>query len=405
MIRRTTSDIRRANRLDVLRRIYSAGATTRQDIARDSELSFATIANVVNDLLGCGVIVEDHLQGSGSGRPRAVLVPNPGRGLLVGVDVAETYVHVELFDLSLKVLHANEHPIGPETNQPHDVAAHIGQAIGALLAECGAAPGQVRGVGVSVPGQVAPQLGVSVFAPGWRWHDVPMLAILQERIQLPVYLDNPLMASTAAELWLGAGREAGNLVCITVGTGVGAGIAINGSLYRGTTNAAGEWGHSVLVFDGRACRCGSRGCVEAYVGAPGIMATLAELDPGSPLLRGGDQTACVEALARATGDPVAGETVRRTARLLGAGIANLVNVLNPEAVVLGSWVTRILGARLLPDLREAVAAHALDRPMAAARLLLSDIPGNPVSLGAATFALEGFLDEAISGASRTTSGR
>ncbi|WP_228011063.1 ROK family transcriptional regulator [Nonomuraea phyllanthi] len=398
MLRRTTSDIRRANRLDVLRRIYAAGSASRQDIARRSELSFATIANVVNDLLGAGVIVEDHFVGSGSGRPRAVLTPNGVRGLLVGVDVAETYVHAELFDLALRRLHAGEHPIGPETRRPAEIAERIARAIDALLAEHGAARERVLGVGVSVPGQVAPQLGVSVFAPGWDWHDVPMLALLQERIGLPLYLDNPLMAGTVAELWSGAGREAGNLVCVTVGTGVGAGVVIGGSLYRGTTDAAGEWGHSVLVYGGRACRCGSRGCVEAYVGAPGIMETLRELDPGSELLCGGDQTACVQALADS---PDAGPVITRTAGLLGAALAGLVNIINPETVVLSSWVARSLGPRLLPELRESVAAHALDRAMGAVRIVLSDIPGNAVSLGAATFALEGFLDAVISPGRRT----
>ncbi|MEU9835101.1 ROK family protein [Streptosporangium sp. NPDC048047] len=404
MLRRTTSDIRKANRLDVLRRIYAAGSISRQEIAGACELSFATIANVVNDLLTAGVVVEDRFRESGGGRPRAILTPNAQRGLLVGVDVAETYVHVELFDLALRRLHATEHPITPEINQPEDLAGHIAAAIEALLSECGAERADVRGVGVSVPGQVAPRHGVSVFAPGWNWHDVPLLAILQDRIGLPLYLDNPLMASTVAELWFGAGREADNLVCVTIGTGVGAGVAIHGSLYRGTTNSAGEWGHSVLMFDGRTCRCGSSGCVEAYVGAPGIMATLAESDPSHALLRGGDQTAFITGLASAD-DPRAVAAMSRTARLLGAALANLVNVLNPEAVVLSSWVARRLGPRLLPEVAEAMAAHALDRPATAARLLLSDIPGNPVSLGAATFALEGFLDEAVSSAGATISGR
>lgn len=402
MLRRTTRDIRRANRIDVLRRVYAVGQASRQDIARHCELSFATIANVVNDLLGCGALVEADFQDSGGGRPRAVLTPDADRGLLVGVDIAETYVHVDLFDLALRVRHTSEHPIGPETNQPRDIAAHVAEALDALLAECGASRADVLGVGVSVPGQVAPEKGVSVFAPGWDWHDVPFLSVLREFIDLPIYLDNPLMAGTAAELWLGAGREVDNLVCITVGTGVGAGIAINGSLYRGTNNAAGEWGHSVIVFDGRDCRCGSKGCVEAYVGAPGVMRTLLEVDGTSPLHHGGDQTACIGALGTAHDDPVARETIRRTASYLGAGVANLINILNPEAVVIGSWAGLALGPSLLPELREVVAAHALSRSNSAVQLRLCDIPGNPVSLGTAIFALEGFLDEALTKpASRT----
>lgn len=159
------------------------------------------------------------------------------------------------------------------------------------------------------------------------------------------------------------------------------------------TDSAGEWGHSTIVLDGRRCRCGRRGCVEAYTGAPGIMRTLREVDPRSPMLRPGDQTATIAALAEGLrrGDPVAAETVRTTVRYLGAGVANLVNTVNPEVVVLSSWVARALGEPLVDLVREAVTRHALPRPLAATEIVLSPVPTDPVSLGAATFALKGAL--------------
>jgi predicted NBD/HSP70 family sugar kinase len=163
---------------------------------------------------------------------------------------------------------------------------------------------------------------------------------------------------------------------------------LGGGLHRGVSNSAGEWGHTTLVLDGRLCHCGNHGCVETYVGAPGIMLNLRELSPGSTLLHPEDQTATVRALAHgvAAGDPVAVKVVRDTARYLGAGIADLVNLLNPEVVVLSSWV-----AAMLAEVREAVARHALGRPLAATEIVLSPIPTDPVCLGAATFALEGAL--------------
>lgn len=147
------------------------------------------------------------------------------------------------------------------------------------------------------------------------------------------------------------------------------------------------------MLDGRLCRCGNHGCVETYVGAPGIMQNLRELSPRSPLLHPDDQTATIDALAAAVaaGEPIAVKVVRDTARYLGAGIANLVNVLNPEVVVLSSWVAARLGEPLLDEVREAVARHALKRPLAANRIVLSPIPSDPACLGAATFALEGAL--------------
>ncbi|GFJ94483.1 hypothetical protein Prum_081250 [Phytohabitans rumicis] len=180
---------------------------------------------------------------------------------------------------------------------------------------------------------------------------------------------------------------------VNLGTGVGAGLAFGGALYRGATNSAGEWGHTTLVVDGRLCHCGSRGCVETYVGAPGIMQNLRDLAPNSPLLHTEDQTATIEALARgvAAGDPVAAKVVTETARYLGVAVADLINLVNPEVIVLSSWVAARLGDALLTEVRAVVARHALSRPLAATEITLCRIAGNPVSLGAATFALERFL--------------
>ncbi|HSX99588.1 MAG TPA: ROK family protein, partial [Streptomyces sp.] len=172
-----------------------------------------------------------------------------------------------------------------------------------------------------------------------------------------------------------------------------AGLVLGGGLHRGVSNSAGEWGHTTIVLDGRLCHCGNHGCVETYVGAPGIMLNLRELSPRSTLLHPEDQTATIAALARgvARQDPVAVKVVRDTARYLGAGIADLVNLFNPEVVVLSSWVAAALGEPLVAEVREAVARHALPRPMAATDIVLSLIPSDPACLGAATFALEGAL--------------
>ena len=159
----------------------------------------------------------------------------------------------------------------------------IVRGIDEAIAQAQVERGRVLGVGVSIPGQVRADGTTSVFAPNWNWNDVPLRALLTERIpDLPILLDNPLRASTVAELWFGAARGHDNVAVLTLGTGVGAGLAVQGSLYRGATNTAGEWGHTNLVIDGRKCRRGCVGCVETYVGAPGIMQHLAEIRPGQP---------------------------------------------------------------------------------------------------------------------------
>ena len=356
-------------------------------------LSPATVATLTNELLDVGVLVESRFEDSGGGRPRARLAVNPERGRLIGVDIAETYVHVELFDLAFGVLDARERHLDRTDNDPADVVAHIAAEVDAVLAARAVPRGSVLGVGVSLPGQVDRPGGVSVYAPNWNWHDVPFRSLLGDRVDLPVYVDNPLRASAVAELWFGAGRGSASLVVVTVGTGVGAGIAIDDAVYRGVTNSAGEWGHSCIVLDGRLCRCGSRGCVEAYVGAPGIIQTLRELDAASDIPRPDDETATIDALAGALaeGDPLAAKVATDTSRYLGAALGNLINIVNPDTVVLGGWVMARLGDHLLPKIRAATTQHALPQPLRAVHWRLCALPHNPVSVGAAALALEGFL--------------
>jgi predicted NBD/HSP70 family sugar kinase len=392
-VKRTSRDIRVANRFDVLRQIIAASTVTRQEIATETGLSQATVSNLVGELLELGLLVEVGFEDSGGGRPRGLISVNPAGGVVVGVDVAETYVHVELLNPALTVLASVEEELRPGESSPEQVIGHIVSSVRSAVASAGIQYDRVLGVGVSVPGQVEREGGVSVYAPNWDWRDVPLRTLLSEQLDLPLYLDNPLKASVVAELWFGAGRRRDDVVVLTLGTGVGAGLAFNGSLFRGATNSAGEWGHTTLVLDGRLCHCGNRGCVETYVGAPGIMQNLRDLAPTSPLLHPDDQTATIDALARALaeGDPVAAKVVSETARYLGVAIAGLINLVNPQLIVLSSWVAVRLGDALLEEVRGVVARHALSQPLAGVEISLSRIPGNPVSLGAATFALEGFL--------------
>ncbi|MEU8934722.1 ROK family transcriptional regulator [Streptomyces sp. NPDC048409] len=392
-MKHTSRDIRTANRYEVLRHIIAESPTSRQELASVTGLSLATVATLVGELLELRMITEVGFEDSAGGRPRGLVAVHASGGTLIGVDIAETYVHVELFDLALNVLARAEEDLRPGEHRPEQVVGHVAAAVDSVAARAGAAGGRVLGVGVSVPGQVDRDTGIAEYAPNWDWHDVPLLDLLSEHIAHPLHLDNPLRACAVAEQWFGAARGRGDAVVVNLGTGVGAGLALGGGLHRGVSNSAGEWGHTTLVLDGRPCHCGNRGCVETYVGAPGIMLNLREACPDSPLLRPDDQTATIEALARgvADGDPVAVRVVRDTARYIGAGVANLVNLLNPELVVLSSWVARRLGGPLLEEVREAVRLHALARPFAATEIVLSPIPSDPVCLGAATFALEGTL--------------
>jgi predicted NBD/HSP70 family sugar kinase len=392
LVKRTSRDIRRGNRNEVLRHVIASSPVSRQELAAVTGLSLATVANLVGELLDRGVLVEVGYEDSEGGRPRGLIAMRADGGALIGVDVGELRVDVELFDLELRTLDRAVEPLTSDDSRPDQVVRRIVSGVRTVLERTGTPPSMVLGVGVSMLGLVEREGSLSVYAPNWNWHDVPLRELLAQRLEFPIYLDSQLMASTVAELWFGAARGCQDVVVVTLGKGVGAGIAVGGALYRGATNTAGEWGHSLLELDGRACKCGAMGCIETYVGAPGIIKTLREVDPDSPMLHE-DCFDTIDALARALskGDLVAMETVRRTARYLGVALGSLINLLNPQVIVLSNWVATRLGDALLTGMREAIAEHALPRPLESTRIMLCPIPSNPVSLGAATFALEGAL--------------
>lgn len=392
-MRRTSRDIRTANRYRVLRQVIADAPVSRPRLAAATGLSPATVATLVAELAGLGLLVDAGFDGSGGGRPPGLLAVNPDGGTLVGVDVAETYVHAAVYDLAWRVLASEQRPLTPADGTPARVVAAIAAAVEAVTGRPEVTGRRVLAAGVSVPGVVDRDAGVSVVAPNWGWRRVPLRRLLSERLPHRLFVDNPLHACLTAELWSGAARGRDNAVVVNLGTGVGAGLALGGELHRGASNSAGEWGHTTLVLGGRRCHCGRHGCVEAYVGAPGIVQHLRELSPDSPLLHPDDQTATIAALARASrvGDPVAATVVRQTGTYLGAAVADLVNLLDPEIVVLSGWVAEKLGAPLLAQVRQAVDRHALRRPAPGAAVCLSPVAANPVSLGAASFALEGVL--------------
>jgi predicted NBD/HSP70 family sugar kinase len=401
----TSRDIRIRNCFSVLRHLIADAPSSRQLLARETDLSVATVSNLVTDLIDLGVVVEVGREDSGGGRPRALLAPNADGGVLIGVDVAETYVHLEVYDLGLKIVERVEERIETVDNAPEVVIGHIVSGLAQARERLG--DREILGLGVSVPGQVDVAGGASVFAPNWNWHDVHFRDMLADAIDVtvPIYLDNPLKTAVAGELWFGDGRGVERLAVVNLGTGVGAGLAFDGKLYRGATNSAGEWGHTVIDVNGPPCLCGSRGCVETYVGAPGIVRQWEALDPE---VDGGSQADAMAALAEAwaAGDPAAKATVEAVARWLAVSVANLVNVVNPDLVVLIGWVARTIGEELLPLLEEHLAEYTLEAPLKALKLKMNHQTRNMVSLGAAALALEGHLHRinTVGGRGRRSSG-
>ncbi len=389
----TVLDVRRMNRSTVLRRIYLSQSIHRQELSQYSGLSSATVTHVVAELLQDGVVIESGIEASQGGRPRSILTINPHYGYFIGVEIGETLLHIELFDLTLHKLGTVSYTLALDENLPDQMVQHIYQGVQATLAEAGIPLEKVIGIGIGVGGPVERAEQVSVYIPSWGWRRVPLASLLEERFHLPIYLDNAAKAMAQAESLFGAGQEYEHVAVLLVGIGIGAGIMVNDSLYRGAVNTAGEWGHTTIELDGRLCRCGSYGCLEAYVGAPGIIARLREIAPQSLLLQNNDQEHIVTMIVDAarSGDPAAILVLKDTAHYLGVGIANLINLFNPQLIILGGWVGSAIGAYILPELRQIIARYALKLPLSVTRIELSQLGQDAVAMGAAALTLEQFL--------------
>ncbi|MEV0160935.1 putative NBD/HSP70 family sugar kinase [Nonomuraea fuscirosea] len=381
--RRTVRDLRRGNRAMLLRALYFGGPASRNELSATTGLSAATVSTMTAGLLESGVVVEAGQVDSDGGRPRVLLKVNPAHGYAVGVDVGETQVKVELFDLAMNVRAGAHYAVRSAKHDPELVARHILTGVDAVIAESEVPPAQVLGVGVGVPGIVEPGPGALVRAKTFGWEAVPLGALLRAGTELPLYVDNGAKTMGQAELWFGSGQGARDAIILLVGSGVGGTVVTDGRIYRGAGMAAGEVGHLKIVAGGRACRCGARGCLEAYLGAEAI------LDRAGVVADSADEESALARLLE-EGSPVIGESVE----LLGVGLSSLVHLFNPERVVIGGWAGLMLGGRLLAEIRAAAAANTQAQPFQPETVVLGRLGPDAVALGAATLVVEPFLSGA-----------
>ena len=266
-------------------------------------------------------------------------------------------------------------------------------AVEETMAATGAAREDFLGVGVGAPGPLDRERGIVLTTPNLGWSDFPLRDVIAERTGLHVTLDNDANCATLGEWWLGAAKGGRNVVGMTIGTGIGGGIILDGRLYHGASDVAGEIGHTTIDVTGRRCKCGNYGCLEAYASGPSIA------DRAREQLQNEDEslmhqmvdgqlerlTAAIVYDAAKQGDETALEVVRETARFLGAGIANLLNVFNPDCVVIAGGVTQA-GETLFEPLRREVRKRAFKAAVSACRIVPGSLPGSAGVVGAvATF--------------------
>ncbi|MEU5820117.1 ROK family transcriptional regulator [Streptomyces sp. NPDC047803] len=406
--RRTVRDLRRGNRARVLQRLYFDGPLSRQELGPATGLSSGSISNVVAELAAENLLEEAGVVDSDGGRPRTLLRVAPGGGLLIGIDIGETRIRVELFDLSLTELARTERLLAQHGYDVDRIVGHVRSGVADVLRDAGADPRRLLGIGIGVPGIIerhAPDgvvgdVGSVVHGQTIDWSAVPFERLLRDAVrvppEVPFFIDNGAKTLGQAEMWFGGGRGAGASAIALIGSGVGACVNHGDLLDEDRSSQALEWGHSTVQLRGRRCRCGSIGCLEAYAGAEAMRERWQEA--GGPLpADADDETALAALLAVAypadggEPDPVAVALLDETAECLGAALGDLINLFLPERILLGGWAGLLIGPHLLPDIRRYAQEYALKHAAARTTIEMGRLGPDAVTVGAATLPLADFL--------------
>ncbi|MFZ3172139.1 MAG: ROK family protein [Carboxydocellales bacterium] len=314
---------------------------------------------------------------------------NKHRKHIIGIDLGGTFIKAALFDLQGNLLTKAKLPTQAE-DSPKAIVERIAIMARSLLEEADLTVPELLGLGIGVPGNHDFATGTVLHSPNLNWHNVPVKAMLESLLPTRIFLDNDANAAALGELWQGAGQGVRHMVMITVGTGIGGGLILNGSVYRGASGSAGEIGHTILMEGGPRCNCGVKGHLEALTSAPWMVRRL------RVALAQGEQSSLADLVdleahdifqAAQAGDPLARQVVADTAKYLGMGLANLVNILNPELIIIGGGVSAA-GSLLLDPVREHIQQLALEVPAAKVRVVIAKLGNDAGCYGAAALVLE-----------------
>ncbi|MEI6084369.1 MAG: ROK family protein [Verrucomicrobiota bacterium] len=286
---------------------------------------------------------------------------------IIGVDLGGTKILAAVYDERGRIVSREKKATKPELGTAA-VIQRVEECVHEALAAAAIPHTEVAALGIGVPGPIDPKGQIVRFAPNLHWKDVPLARLLKKHLDVPVTVVNDVQAGTLAVGVYGAGRGLKDFACMFIGTGLGGGVVINGELYKGSTGMAGEVGHMVVIpHDGPKCGCGNRGCLEAVASRSAIVRRIVtEIEDGRESvvkeLCDGDLKRIrsrILATAYRDGDELVREVFHDACEYIGIGAANLINTLNPQAIILGGGVIEALGDRLLPRIAKSAWAHVI----------------------------------------------
>lgn len=380
--------MRNINESIILNLIHAKQPISRVEITHKTGLQVSTVTVITKRLIEKGLIYEHGLAPSNGGRKPRLLALRAEKACAFGIDIGVTETTLAIGDFNGSIIHQKVFPTGRKPGPFIDkLVDRVGRLVESQRGKC-----EFEGIGVSATGIIDSAGGRIIFSPNLGWKEVDLRAAFEERLQLPVYIENDARASALSEVWQGNGKHAGimNLVFVTVNEGIGTGVILNGQLFRGATGGAGEFGHISLDQNGPLCNCGNRGCWELYSSDRATVQRFIDLSrrgKGSDTEEDFSQTTMRSLVALATsGNKAALSSIKTTAKYLSYGIANIVNSLNPEMVVVGGGITSawpLIESLIYDGLRQKV----FERNFASVRVVTSVLDNKASLLGALLQAL------------------
>jgi predicted NBD/HSP70 family sugar kinase len=366
------------NRNLVVNMLRAHPTMSRADLVRATRLSGPTVSSIVADLTVRGLVEEVGQGISSGGRPPSLLRLNDKANYVIGLKLMGHAISLVVTDLRAAVIYTQVTPLPeraaatagptppPAPREPEVVIAAVCEAVQTAILATAVAPDRIIGVGVGVAGAIDANTGVCLYSNTFNWHNVALAQPISQRLGLPVILENDANTLTATEQWFGLGHGVDHFIVVVVGSGIGAGIVVNGQLHRGAQGAAGEFGHIQLEDGGPACTCGRNGCVEAWASDRAILRDIrAAVSQGTATslrdaAQGEGLTIAQVGAAADRGDELSREVLTRAGEHLGRGMAALVNVINPRLVVIsGEGVPA--GEWRFGPVRKAIAASTFSQ--------------------------------------------
>ena len=381
----------------LLREIERRGPIPRIDLSQNTGISRATVTTVTAELLRDGLIEEiprdtESATGMKRGRPRVDLKIASGAHLVAGIKVSGHSISLMLVDFEGTQIAELEVPFLDGPTSCVRLTEQIAHALDGLTALVGKAVHDLSGIGVGLSGVVDAANGTVYWSPSLKERNINLRDKLNLELGVPTFLDNDANLVAMAEKTFGLGRDHSDFIVVTIESGVGMGLVINGQIYRGTRGCGAEFGHTKVQLEGALCRCGQRGCLEAYVADYALVreaASIGFLDLDQPI----ENRVSRLLTAAKDGDPTAKTIVDRAGRMFALGLANLVNVFDPQLIILAGeqmQFDHLYAKDVIEDMRKSIVQ--IDKPPP--DVVIHKWDNLMWARGAAAYALDFVLDMA-----------